>query len=302
MTRAVLWKKAIDPNSPRFVNHEERMTMSVNWQARTAGRRAANSRPLEIAARAGFVARGAIYLLIGIIALQIALGNGGRADRGGALAQIASKSYGTIVLWLLVVGFAGLALWRFSEAAFGAVGPDGHETGERLKSLARAVLYSFFFISTLQLVTGTSSSATANGNSQSRSLTARVMTHSGGRVLVGLVAVVIIVIGVLLAREGWTRSFLKRMEFGRGTPTGTRSLVEKLGMVGGVARGAVVALTGVFLVVAAVRFSPSKAEGIDGSLRAFAHTPLGPFLLVLVALGLVAFGLFSWCEARWRRV
>ena len=81
-----------------------------------------------------------------------------------------------------------------------------------------------------------------------------------------------------------------------------RSLVEKLGVFGGLARGAVVALTGVFFVVAAVRFSPAKAEGIDGSLRAFAHTPLGPFLLIVVALGLVAFGLFSWCEARWRRV
>jgi Domain of Unknown Function (DUF1206) len=275
--------------------------MSVTRQARTAGHRAANSRALEVAARAGFVARGAIYLLIGIIALQIGLGNGGQADRGGALAQIASKSYGTVVLWLLVVGFAGLALWRFSEAAFGAVGPDGHKTGERLKSLARALLYSFFFVSTLQLVTGASSSATANGNSQSKALTARVMTHSGGRLLVGVVGVVVLVIGVLLAREGWTKDFLKRMSFS-GAPAGTRSLVEKLGTLGGVARGAMTALAGVFLIVAAARFSPSKAEGIDGSLRAFAHTPLGPFLLILVALGLVAFGLFSWCEARWRRV
>jgi hypothetical protein len=275
--------------------------VSVTRQAGMAGRRAANSRPLRIAARAGFVARGAIYLLIGIIALEIALGKGGQADRGGALAQIAAKSYGTFVLWLLVVGFAGLALWRFSEAAFGAVGPDGHEAGERLKSLARALLYSFFFVSTLQLVTGTSSSATGNGNKQSEALTARLMTHSGGRLLVGLVGLVVLVIGAMLAREGWKKEFLKRMNFG-GAPSGTRSTVEKLGVVGGVARGAVVAVAGVFLISAAVRFSPSKAEGIDGALRAFAHTPLGPFLLILVALGLIAFGLFSWCEARWRRV
>lgn len=275
--------------------------MSATRQAGLAGRRAANSRSLEVAARAGFVARGAIYLLIGIIALQIALGHGGQADRGGALGQIAAKSYGTFLLWALVVGFAGLALWRFSEAAFGAVGPDGHATGQRLKSLARGLLYSFFFVSTLQLVTGTSSSATANGNSQSKALTARVMTHSGGRLLVGLVGLVVVVIGVLLAREGWKREFLKRMSFG-GAPAGARSIVEKLGVFGGVARGAVIALTGVFLIIAAVRFSPSKAEGIDGSLRAFAHTPVGPFLLIPVALGLVAFGLFSWCEARWRRV
>jgi hypothetical protein len=275
--------------------------VSVAREAGMAGRRAADSKALKIAARAGFVARGAIYLLIGFIALEIALGKGGQADRGGALAQIAAKSYGTFVLWLLVVGFAGLALWRFSEAAFGAVGPDGQETSERLKSLARALLYSSFFVSTLQYVTGTSSSATANGNSQSRSLTARVMEHNGGRLLVGLIGLVVMVIGAMLAREGWTKEFLKRMNF-FGASAGVRSLVEKLGVVGGVARGAVVVVAGVFLIIAAVRFSPSKAEGIDGSLRAFAHTPLGPFLLILVALGLIAFGLFSWCEARWRRV
>jgi len=275
--------------------------MSVTGRAEARGRQAANSKPMEWAARAGFVARGAIYLLIGLIAVQIAVGRGGQADRGGALAQIASKSYGTVVLWLLVIGFAGLALWRLSEAVFGANGPGGHETGERLKSLARAVMYGFFFISTLRLVTGASSSATANGNSQSQSLTARVMTHTGGRLLIGAIGVGIVVVGVMLAKEGWTKEFLKVMNLA-GAPSGTRSMVEKLGMGGGIARGAVIALAGVFLLLAAVRFTPSKAEGIDGTLRAFAHTPLGPALLILVALGLIAFGLFSWCEARWRQV
>jgi len=78
-------------------------------------------------------------------------------------------------------------------------------------------------------------------------------------------------------------------------------MVTKLGIVGGVSRGAVVAVAGCSSFIAAVRFQPAKAEGIDGTLRAFAHTPLGPVLLILIALGLVAFGLFSWCEARWRR-
>lgn len=275
--------------------------MSVTRDAGLAGRRAAQSKSLKIAARVGFVARGVTYLLIGFIALQVAFGHGGQADRGGALRQIADKSYGTFLLWVLVVGFAGLALWRFSEAAFGAAAPDGQETSERLKSLARALLYSFFFVSTLQFVTGTSASAAANGNSQSRTLTARVMEHDGGRTLVGLIGLVILVIGVMLAREGWKKEFLERMNFS-GASTGVRTFVEKLGVVGGISRGAVVAVAGVFLIVAAVKFSPSKAEGVDGSLRVFAHTPLGPLLLILVALGLVAFGLFSWCEARWRRV
>jgi len=116
-----------------------------------------------------------------------------------------------------------------------------------------------------------------------------------------LIGVVVIVIGLMLARESWKKEFLQRMNFA-GAPAGVRSGVQKLGLVGGIARGAVVVAAGFFLLIAAIRFSPSKAEGIDGSLRAFAHTPLGPWLLILVALGLVAFGVFSCCEARWRRI
>jgi len=275
--------------------------MRVTTRAETVGRRAADSRPMEVAARLGFVARGAIYILVGVIALQIAAGRGGQADRGGALAQIAARSYGTVVLWLLAVGFGGMALWRLSEAAFGATGPDGHKAGQRLKSLARGVLYTAFCVSTVAFVIGASSRATANSNKQSRTLTARVMTHTGGRLLVGLAGIVIIGVGLYLAYRAWKKKFLRRMDLA-GTRPSTRAAVEKLGVFGGIARGAVAVLAGVFLLVAAIRFQPSKAEGIDGTLRAFAHTPLGPYLLVLVALGLVAFGLFSWCEARWRRV
>jgi hypothetical protein len=82
----------------------------------------------------------------------------------------------------------------------------------------------------------------------------------------------------------------------------SEALVEKLGLLGGVARGVVFALVGVFFIIAAVRLSPSKAEEIDGALRAVAQTPVGPLLFIPVALGLIAFGLFSWCEARWRLV
>jgi hypothetical protein len=275
--------------------------MTATGQTVAAGRRAADSRALEVAARAGFVARGAIYMLIGIIAVRIALGHGGQADRGGALAQIAAKSYGTVLLWLLVIGFAGLTLWRLSEAAFGAHVPGGRQARERLMSLASAVLYAFFCVSTLRLVTGASSNATANGNDQPKDLTARVMTYTGGRILVGLAGIVVLVIGVLLARSSWTKQFLKRMDL-TSAPTGTRSVVEKLGVTGGVARGAVIALAGIFVTIAAVRFTPSRAEGMDGTLRAFASTPLGPLLLIVIAAGLIAFGTFSWCEARWRSV
>jgi hypothetical protein len=127
------------------------------------------------------------------------------------------------------------------------------------------------------------------------------MTHSGGRILVGLTGILVLIIGVLLARSSWTKQFLTRMDLTSAT-TGTRRVVEKLGVTGGVARGAVIALAGVFVTIAAVRFTPSQAEGMDGTLRASASTPIGPLLLLVLAVGLIAFGVFSWCEARWRSV
>jgi hypothetical protein len=127
------------------------------------------------------------------------------------------------------------------------------------------------------------------------------MTYSGGRILIGLTGVAILALGVLLARSAWTKEFLSRLDL-TGAPAGIRAGVEKLGVTGGVARGAVVGLAGVFATIAAIRFTPSQAEGMDGSLRAFAGTPFGPLLLAVMAVGLIAFGAFSWCEACWRRI
>ncbi len=265
-----------------------------------AGRQVADSRGLEWAARLGFTARGVMYVLIGLIAVQIAFGQRGQADRGGALGKLAHGGVGPVVLWLLVVGFAGIGLWRFSEAAFGVRGASEHPSAERVASAARGALYAVFSVSTAQLVIGASGSATANSNTQSREVTARVLAHTGGRVLVGAGGLALLAVGVFLGREAWTRSFLKHLHVDR-TPR-VRAVVAGVGLVGGLARAVVFALAGVLFVVAAVRFDPAAAEGIDGTLRAFTRTPLGPWLLVVVAAGLVTFGVFSWCEARWRRI
>ena len=99
----------------------------------------------------------------------------------------------------------------------------------------------------------------------------------------------------------WRARFLRKMNLDSAS-AGIRTFVTRLGQIGGFARGAVFATIGIFLAVAAIDANPGQAKGIDSALRVFAHTPLGPRLLVLVAVGLVMFGVFSCCEARWRRV
>jgi Domain of Unknown Function (DUF1206) len=268
--------------------------------ARSAGRDAASSRWLQWLARGGLVARGAMYLLIGVLAVQIAFGSSGKqADTSGALRAVAMHPGGIVVLWLLVVGYAGLAIWRFAEVAYGQAGPGGRKAAKRLGSLARAVLYAFICGSVVSFILGTGGKT--SGNTQSKDATATLMTHSGGRWLVALIGIGIGIAGVALAVYGIRRKFLKYLHMAQMSRS-TAKVVKTLGVVGYVARGVVFCVAGGFLVDAAVSFSPQKAQGIDGSLLKLATTPLGPGLLVVVALGLVIFGVYSGCEARWREV
>jgi hypothetical protein len=246
------------------------------------------------------VARGVIYVLVGVLAVQIAFGSGGkRADTSGALQAVAAHPGGIVVLWLLAVGFAGLAIWRFAEVVYGQAGPGGRTADKRAGSLARAVLYAFICGSVVSFILGTGGKT--SGNTQSKDVTARLMAHGGGRWLVALIGIGLAAAGVALAVHGLREKFTKHLHVAQMSRR-TAQVVKILGAVGYVARGVVFCVAGAFLVDAAVSFNPQKAQGIDGSLLKLATTPLGPGLLIVVALGLVIFGIYSACEARWRQV
>ncbi|MFH8976937.1 DUF1206 domain-containing protein [Streptomyces sp. NPDC017890] len=267
---------------------------------RGRARRAANGSTAEGAARAGLTARGVIYLLVGILALQIAFGTGDRqADRGGALAELSDKPFGAVLLWALGLGLVGMALWRLSEALFGVTGKDGHTARKRLPAAARCVFYGFVAYSVLAFAAG--SGGSGSSDRQSRDVTARVMEMPAGRWLVGLAGAAIAVAGVVIGVQAVRRSYHKKLKLGALSPW-ARRLTDITGVGGGAARGVVFAAAGAFAVRAAVDYEPDKAKGLDDTLRSFAGTPLGPWLLVCVAAGLVLFGVFSFALARWRRV
>jgi hypothetical protein len=255
---------------------------------------------MKFLARAGFAARGVMYIVIGWIALQVAFGKSGQqADRTGALHELSSTPFGTFALWLLVIGFFGMALWRLSEAIYGAAGSGGRKTSTRLSALARAVIYAVIGYGVLRYALGAGSPQSSN--QQSVDLTATAMRHPGGQAIVVIIGIAFIGAGCYLAYQAWRKRFLQDLRVGQMRAR-TRRIVEWLGRVGGIARGIVFATAGIFLVVAAAKAQPGQAKGVDSSLRALAATPLGPWLLAGVAIGLVMFGLFSCCQARWRRV
>ena len=267
-------------------------------RGKSTARRAANSDALIFLARAGFVARGIMYILIGWIALLVAFGQTGQqADRTGALHEVSSTPFGEVILWVLVIGFFGMMLWRLSEAAFGTRA-DGQKASARLTSLGKAVVYAVIGYGVLKYAIGLG--APQSSDTQSVDLTATLMSHPGGQAVVVVIGLVLIGAGLYLGYQAWRERFLKELDLGH-LRARTRSVVEWLGRAGGVARGIVFIVAGIFLVVAAVRSQPQQAKGIDSSLRALAATPAGPWLLVIVAIGLIMFGLFSWCQARWHR-
>ncbi|GAA4792270.1 DUF1206 domain-containing protein [Streptomyces ziwulingensis] len=269
---------------------------------RGRARAAAGGSAREGAARAGLTARGVIYLLVGVLALQIAFGAGHReADRSGALQELADQPFGAVLLWALGIGLVGMALWRLSEALFGAVGEDGHKAKKRLPSAARCVFYAFVAYTVLAFAVSPANGSGGSSDQQSRDVTARVMDVPAGRWLVGAVGVGIVVAGVVMGVQAARRKYHKKLKMGELAPW-SRRLVDVTGVAGGVARGLVFATAGAFAVRAAVDYRPDQAKGLDDTLRSFADTPLGPWLLVLVAAGLVLFGVFSFALARWRRV
>ena len=253
---------------------------------------------MQFLARAGFLARGLMYVVIGWIAVEIAFGNNSQqADGTGAMHTLGQTAAGEVGLWVLVIGFFGMALWRLSEAVW-PLTAEGRKASKRVVAVVKAVIYAVLGYGVLKYAIG--AGAPQSSNKESVDLTATLLREPGGQALAVVIGLVLIGGGLYLGYQAWRARFLKDLQLGQLT-TRTRKVIEWLGRAGGIARGIVFITAGVFLVVAGIRSQPGQAKGVDSSLRELAATPVGPWLLALVAIGLIMFGLFSCCEARFRR-
>jgi Domain of Unknown Function (DUF1206) len=248
-------------------------------------------------ARLGLGARSVVWLVIGLLALSVALGGSEQTDQGGALRAVADQPFGRVLLVVLAVGFAGHGLWRLLNAAVGSrTERDAKKKwASRGASLARGLVYLSLCAATVRfLVQGSS-------QDQTQSLTARLMSATGGRTLVGVIGLVVIGIGIAMAVKGVTHDHADELETGR-MPAGLRRPAIKIGVVGLLGRGAVFALIGLFLVRAAVEVDPAEAKGLDAVLQTVAGQPYGRVLLGLAVLGILAYAVWSFVEALYKRL
>lgn len=260
-------------------------------------------------ARLGFAARGITYLLLAWLSVEIAVGHPHRqASDSGAFELLASHAWGVVILVVMAIGFAGYAVWSLTwalgdlrrlrretrTAARGEVEPSAKDGAKRTAALVRGVVYGFLCYLAFALATGT-----GHGSSGDPApVAARIMRDPAGRILVAAVGAAVIVAGLFLVWRAARRKFMEGMQTDEMS-TGMRRVVVALGVTGSVARGGVVVLIGIFLLVSGVTRKPGKAKGLDASLVTLAHQPYGTILLVAVAAGMAIFGIFSMFEARY---
>jgi hypothetical protein len=254
-----------------------------------------SSRWIERVGRIGLIARGLVYFLIGLIALQMAFGVvHTAASQQGAFRTIAAQAFGQVLLWVIAVGLAGYALWQLLAAFSGPTSDGDTKWGKKALYFVKTVIYLTLAWTAATIAAG------AGGGASSTSYTTDLMKQDVGRLLVGLVGVAILIAGLVLVWQGWTTDFEKKLKRERMS-AGVYAAIRRLGQVGYVARGVVFALVGILVSYAAISFEPSKARGVDAALQAVAQAPGGQLLLTLTGVGLMAFGLYSCAEARYRR-
>jgi hypothetical protein len=273
--------------------------MSATQQVRSSASRAANSKPLEYLARGGFIAYGVIHLLFAWLIVQVEFANSSaETDQSGALQTIARQPGGKFAVVLIIIGMVALAIWQAFEAAIGESGPrDRSAMAERVVSGCRAVLYAYFAYLGYKVVSGAKAS---QGDSQ-QSTTTSMMDNTGGRWLVGLVGLVVVGVGIGLIIYGLTKKFEKHLNTFQMNPT-VHQTIRRLGMAGYTAKGVAYGIAGGLIVAAAVTYDAEKARGLDAALKAVAGQSYGPWLLALIALGIAAYGIYCFFQAKYRKV
>ena len=247
---------------------------------------------LQALARVGFAVNGVIHILIGGIALSVAFGGGGEADQGGALGKIATYPFGEVVLWVLVVGLAGLGVFQLVQAAL-VRGSEKDDWAERVKEGAKGLVYLAVGFTAASYALGSGS----DSGQQSSSFSATLMQSPGGVALLVAIAIVLMAVGVYFVVKGVRKKFLDELVLPNRA---WRRAATGLGVTGYVAKGVAVFVVGVLFVVAVVTADPSEATGLDGALKSLAALPAGVVVLTLIAVGLIAYGVFCFVRARFR--
>jgi hypothetical protein len=252
-------------------------------------------------ARLGLGARGVVYLIVGGLAAQYALGSGGETtDTKGAIRHLGRNAFGDVALAMVAAGLLGYAAWRFLQAIHDTEGKGGDAKGlaVRLVYAGKGLLHAGLALTPIRMLTR---GGDGGGDASMQSWTARLMSQDWGPWLVGGVGVAVVGAGLYQVFKGVKRRFSDHLD-GRAMSPAVRRWAERVGTFGYVARGIVFGIVGWFFVQAALHVDPGQAQGLEAALDTLLAQSHGRVLLGAVALGLAAYGLYSLVEARYRAI
>jgi hypothetical protein len=268
------------------------MDDSVAHVARTARR----STPLQLLVRAGYAANGIVHILIGSIAMAVAFGNSGdNADQSGALQKLGSTPGGVVVLWAVVLGLIALGLWLVLSAFLTSRADPKRKWAHRIIELGKAAAYLALGVTAATLALG----GTTDAASSTSAASARLLASGGGVFLLFAIGFVVLVIGGYFIYKGASRRFTRDLTVPSGQ---VGAATVGFGVFGYVAKGVAVGVVGILVVVAAFTLDASKSTGLDGALRSLAALPFGMVILVVIGVGLIAYGVYSFVRARRARL
>lgn len=264
-------------------------------------RHAAANPTLELLERLGYVARGALYVVMGLLALGVALrvGGGQATDLTGSLVFLIANPFGKLVLIAFAVGLAAYSLWGFVRAVYDPLhrGSDASGYAARIGFITSAVSYAAIVILALQILAG---SGGASGDSTQK-MVASVLTHPAGGWLTILIGLVALGIGIGQFKEAYRPSFARDLK-GAEMSASERDVALMLGRFGMFARGVVFLVIGWFVIQAGIHHDPGQVQGFGGAFLFLLSQPFGHWLVGIIALGFVALGLHSFACARWIRL
>lgn len=264
-------------------------SISTTGKAEDAAQKAHEHPWLKNLARGGYVVTGLLHILIGFLAMRIALGNGGgEASNSGAIAQIAQAPGGQIALWVATAGLVALGIWRLLQVV---VGPEMKDRG---KGAGLGVVYLSLALTAGRFAAGGSSS---DGDTAT-SVTAKMLQQPAGVALVVLAGVIVLGVGLYSIYKGATKKFKEEIEH-HATSGSVGTGIVAAGMVGYIGRGAAFSVLGGLIVAAALSHDPEKAAGLDAALHYIGQQPAGMVLLVLVGVGLAMYGVFCIARAKY---
>jgi fumarate reductase subunit D len=264
-------------------------------------KRAAANPLLELLERLGYVVRGALYAVMGLLAFGIALGIGGSqtTDLSGALVFMIRNPFGKLVLIVVAVGLAAYSVWGFTRAIYDPLrrGSDAGGYMARLGFVSSAISYAAIVLFALQILLGSGGAA---GDSTQKTIST-ILTHPGGGWLTAIIGLVAIVIGFGQFLEAYRATFKADLK-GAEMSASERTMAIRFGRFGMASRGVIFLVIGWFLVQAGIHHDAGQVQGFGGAFLFLLGQPFGRVVLGVVALGFVALGLHSFACARWIRL